>query len=138
MVKIKNELKTYSHETSVQKFNLMNIDLADIENEIEYLLFVEHEEDMKSYTHLRPLIAEIAKMCVSHADRAVSAYQRDITINLAEDLQGKIQEIVFGQRIETCEKRRVDVTIDDEKVVDTRVVATDAPQPTFEDEKYDW
>ena len=138
MVKMQNELKTYSHETSVRKFNIMDIDLAEIENEIDYLLFVEHEENMKSYTHLKPLVAEIAKMCVCHADRAVAAYQRDITLQLAEELQTKVQEIVFGQRIETSEKRRVDVTIDDERIIDTRVVATDAPKPTFEDDNYDW
>ncbi len=138
MTKINSELKTYSHETSVAKFNLMDLSLAEIESEIEYLLFVEHEEDMASYTHLQPFIAEIAQLCVRHADSAVTAYQRNISIKLAENLKDKVQEIVFGQKIVTRENRRVDVTIDDEKVVDTRVVAVDAPLPTFEDAIHDW
>ena len=138
MVKLQTDMKTYSHEISVRKFNIMDIHLAEIENEIEHLLFVEHEEDMQSYTHLRPFIAEIAKMCVNYADSAVSAYQQDITIKLSENLKDKVQEIVFGQKIETLEKRRVDTTIDDEGIMGTQVVAVDAPLPTFEDEENDW
>jgi hypothetical protein len=138
MVKLQTDLKTYSHEISVSKFNLMDLSLATIENEIEYLLFVEHEEAMKDYTHLRPFIAEIAKICVNNADRAVAEYQRDITIKLAENLKDKVQEIVYGQKFETREKRRVDTTINDEGVVGTQVVAVGAPLPTFEDEENDW
>jgi hypothetical protein len=138
MAKIKSELKTYSHETSVTKFNLSNLNLAEVENSIEYLLFVEHEEDMKNYTHLKPLIGELVKLCVVHADKAVVEYQHEITLKIAEAMKGQVQEIVFGQQIKTRQTKRVDVTIDDEKVIDTRVVEPDAPAPTFEDEIDDW
>lgn len=120
------------------KFNLMSIDLSSIENDIEHLLFVDHEEDMKNYTHLKPLIAELAKLTVVHADAAIRNYQQEITMNLAEELKGNIQQIVFGQRINTTEKRRVDVTIDDEKIFDTQVVELGAPLPEFKDKNYDW
>lgn len=115
---------TYSHQTKVPKFNLMSLDLKDIENELEYLLFVEHEEDMKGYTHLLPILSEVAKLVVHISDRAVAEFQRDMTHRIAKNLQGTIGEnignVIYDAQINTQNDATVSVTIDDEKVVETK------------------
>ena len=127
MVKVKSDLKTYSANTSVPKFNLMNQSLAEIENDLEYLLFVEHGEDMVNYTHLRPLIQEMAKVVVQHSDRAVRDFQRDMTYRLASRFKNEAGAMIFGEQIEVYKKMRVDTTIDDKGVVGQAMVERDAP-----------
>lgn len=125
MVKVKNDLKTYSVDTSIPKFNISNLSLAEIEQELEHLIFVEHEEDMASYTHLRPLIKEMAKLMVRQSDRAIVAFQNDMTYRLAKEFESSIGAMIFGQAIETRQKMRVDTTIDDIGVVGQVTVPRD-------------
>lgn len=119
---------TYENEMAVPKFNLMSLDQASIENEIEYLLFVENGEDMKGYTHLQPLIEEVAKRVISIADRAVAEFQRDMTSRIAKHLRDtigvEIANIVYDAQVNTQEKVVVKTTIDDEKVVSQTVEPT--------------
>jgi hypothetical protein len=108
---------TYDTKTSVPKFNISNLSLAEIENELEYLLFVDHEESMESYTHLRPILKEVAELVIHISDRAVRDFQRDMTYRVAEHLKANVANVVFGSEIPTYNKATVSVTIDDEKVV---------------------
>lgn len=116
---------TYSHTSMRRRFNLMSLDQATIENELEYLLFVEHSESMEGYTHLQPLIEEVAKRVIVIADRAVEEFQRDMTNRIAKHLQdtiGKeIANLVYDAQFDTKEKIVVKTTIDDERVVKTEV-----------------
>lgn len=116
---------TYENDMVVPKFNLMSLDLATIENELEYLLFVEHGESMEGYTHLQPLIEEVAKRVVTIADRAVAEFQRDMTSRIAKHLQEtigtEIANIVYDAQVNTQKKVVVKTTIDDEKVVSQTV-----------------
>jgi hypothetical protein len=92
----------------------MGLNLADIEQSLDYLLFVEHEEDMKGYTHLRPLLKEIAeKVVIRYVDQAVAEYQRDITTKIATHLRDEVEGIVFDERIETQKTVTIETTIDD-------------------------
>lgn len=70
------------------------VDESDIVNRIEYLLFVEHEEDMKGYTHLRPIIQELAHMSARVAEDAVAAFQREMTYRIAKRVQSVVSKDV--------------------------------------------
>lgn len=91
------------------RFNLTDADLVDLENDIEYLFFVEHEEDMKNYTHLKALIPEITRLFVLHSDRVIAQYQQDITLKIAEKLKNEVDSMVFGERIITHDKKEVEL-----------------------------
>ena len=125
-----SDATTYENELQVPKFNLMSLDIGSIENEIEYLLFVDHAEDMANYTHLQPLVHEVAKTVISIADRAVAEFQRDMTSRIARHLQEtmgqEIANVVYDAQIPTTEPM----------VVKTVVSATAAVNKV--EKKHDW
>jgi len=116
-----DDTTTYENDITVPKFNLASLDLATIENDFDYLLFVEHEEDMANYTHLQPLVKEIAKLTVQIADRAVAEFQHDMTRKIAIQLQEKIGNeignVVYDAQRPTSKKIVVETTIDDTGIV---------------------
>jgi len=87
---------------------LAKVDLAGVENDIEYLLFVDHAESMEGYTHLKPIISEIAKLVQIHADSAVEQYQNDIIPTIAARLQDEVATIVFGEKQQPIQREQHD------------------------------
>lgn len=68
-----------------------------IENDIEYLLFVEHEEDMANYTHLRKVIPDLVKLVEQHKESAVKAYQAQAIERIATTLRGQVADAVLAE-----------------------------------------
>ena len=69
-----------------------------IENDIYNLLFVEHEEDMKNFTHLQPIVKELAELMERHAEAAVRQYQMEIIPTIAQHLQDEVGTLVMGHK----------------------------------------
>lgn len=122
MSKESDKLSTYENTITVPKFNLMSLSQAEVEQQIEYLLFVEHSEDMGGYTHLRKIIPEVSKLVIHIADRAVAEFQRDMTYRIAKNLQETIGEnissVIYDATISTTSVANVSTIINDEKIVD--------------------
>lgn len=122
MPKLKSGLKTYSNDVKINKFNLMGLSLPEIQNSIEYEIFIENGEAMESYTHLHPVVTQLADLVVRYADRAVRQYQTEMTYTLADAIRGDIQQLVLGSRIQTDFDMESQTTVDDEGIVDQRLV----------------
>lgn len=93
--------------------NLMGLSLGGIENDIEYLLFVDHEDmfPMSEYTKMQPIIEKLAKLVVIHADDAARAMQRELLFNIGRHLEKEVGNVVYKAERETTEK----LTITDTK-----------------------
>ena len=126
MVKISTDLKTYSTEITALKFNISDLNVSELEQELEHLIFVEHEESMEEYTHLKPLVEDIVKLMVRKADQAVVAFQHDMTHRLVGEFSSSISEMILGQRIATHQSLRADTTVDDIGVVGQVVTTPDS------------
>lgn len=118
-------LTTYEHTQQVLKYNLAGVSESDIVNDIDYLLFIDHEEDMAHYTHLKPIIEELAKLVVRNIDYAIRDFQNDMTFRIAKHLQESIGEqignVVYETKVDLHKKVVVKTTIDDTKIVSTTI-----------------
>lgn len=68
---------------------------SEIEQEIDYLLFVDHEQDMKDFTRLRPVVRELAELFVRVSDRAFEEYERNMKLEIAKQLQDSVGGIIL-------------------------------------------
>lgn len=66
----------------------------EIINDIEYLLFVDHEEDMKNFQHLKPIVTDLMRLVVKFSNKAVGEWQREMTERVACELKEAIGGIV--------------------------------------------
>jgi len=73
---------------------------AEIVNDIEYLLFVEHEEDMKNYQHLKPIVNDLAALVELVSKKAVIDSQFEMTQRIVERVKETIGDIVIDSRTE--------------------------------------
>lgn len=76
------------------------INKATLKQDIEYLLFIEHEEDMKNYTHLQPYIDKIVDIAVRHAKQSESDLIRNFRIDTLGQVNTKLSEFLSDVRIE--------------------------------------
>ena len=132
------ELNTYSHVTTVPKFNISGIDTAELKNSIEHSFFVDGGVDMAKYTALSPIIDKIVAQCVMASDRAFASYQRNILSDITESVRCNIAEIVFGHKQATSREVRHDTVVDDDRIVYSQTVELTAPFPTKEVSINDW
>lgn len=99
--------------------NLADMSIAEIENDIEYLLFVDNEKlfPMSEYTKLLPVVAELAKLVTTHADAAAEKMQRETVDNVARHLKNEVTNIVYSSKVPIIET--LVITEPEEEVVDT-------------------
>lgn len=126
--------KTYENPITVPKYNISALDEAEIVGQLEYFLFIDHEEDMKGYSHLRPLLKELAQLVIRISDGAVAEFQRDMTRRIAENLQDSIginiANSVYDAQVKTSTGALVSTVIGDRGIVSQDIEVEDA--------RYDW
>lgn len=83
--------------------DLAELGLAGIENDIEYLLFVDNEKlfPMSEYTKLQPIIEDLAKLVVVYADAAARKMQDNVIHSVANHLKSEVGNVVYRSRIPT-------------------------------------
>lgn len=72
---------------------------SDLISDIEYLLFVDLEEEMENYSHLKPVVDKIADLFEVHAKSAVEECRRQMTRDIAERLREEVVNIVYKERV---------------------------------------
>ena len=97
--------------------NIADLSIPTIENDVDHLFFVDYEDifPMSEYIKLQPVIAEITKLIVLHADDAAERIQREVTDNVARRLKEEVAGIVYGAKVPIVET----VTVTDTKVEET-------------------
>ncbi len=85
--------------------NLMNLSVPELENDIEYLLFVDNEGlfPMTEYIKLQPVIQDLAKLILVHADDAARKTQDEVVRNIAIHLKEEVRNVVYRSNTPTTE-----------------------------------
>lgn len=102
--------------------NLGDLSLAVLENDIEYLLFVDNEElfPMTEYTKLLPVVEGLAKLIMVHADSVARKVHDETVSNIANHLTQEVGNVVHRSKIPTVEtlvvtESKVAVPVEDDK-----------------------
>lgn len=114
---------TYHNHIQVPKYNLQSLNEEDIQKEIEYLLFVDHEHESAGLETIRPLIKHLATLTVQVADRAIEEFQQDMTYRIAKELKDSVTSIIMDSRLPTTENAIVSTTVNDKGVTKVEVEA---------------
>lgn len=69
--------------------------LAEFEQDIDYLMHVEHELPMELYTQLEPLKADLAKLMATHADATAKTATMQLKYKIAAEIKEKVVGIVL-------------------------------------------
>jgi hypothetical protein len=85
--------------------NIADLSVAGIENDIEYLLFVDNEVlfPMADYLKLQPIVADLAKLILVHADAAASKMQDEVVRNVAVHFKEEAARVVYRSKTPTTE-----------------------------------
>lgn len=85
--------------------NLMNLSVPELQGDIEHLLFVDNEElfPMTEYIKFQPVIQDLAKLILVHADDAAWKMQNEVVRNIAIHLKEEVGNVVYRSKIPTIE-----------------------------------
>lgn len=68
--------------------------LAELEGDIDYVLFSEHGLSMEEYTKFRPIVRDLAQLIITHADAAVARSAAQLKYDIADGLRTEIGNII--------------------------------------------
>lgn len=87
--------------------NVAKLNLADIENAIEYLMHIDHELPMDLYLKLEPLKKDLANLVVVYSDKAVKLALNKATYMIASKLEDEVGNMVYDTT--TIEREYIEV-----------------------------
>jgi len=76
------------------------VDRALIEKEIEYLLFVDHEDklSMRRYVEFQPVVSDLVDLVVARSEQAANRMRDHLTYDIARALKENVTDIVYGEK----------------------------------------
>jgi hypothetical protein len=91
------------HEVIKNKFNIAGLSVAELEQDIDYILYVEGDVPIELYTKLEKAKYLLVDNAIMHADEAVRRHMRQIVYDVAKSLQDSVGQTVFDHMGETTE-----------------------------------
>lgn len=70
------------------------ISTAEIEQDIESILFDDGRLNKQHYVKIRPMVEELVAAFELHLDIAVGQYQRDLKVRLYKNLRDEIDNVI--------------------------------------------
>lgn len=93
-----------TREVLQNKRNLAGLTPAVLEQDIEYVIFAEHEFPMEHYQKFQPIVADLVELIITHVDSQVRKTQDRLAYDIGKRLQEEVGNIVYGEKIDTIEK----------------------------------
>lgn len=70
------------------------ISTAEIEKDIEYILFKDDRVPQDAYAKLKPMVDELVAAYELHLEVAINQYKRDLKVRLFKNLQDELDGVI--------------------------------------------
>jgi len=111
--------KGFTKDVTRNKFNIAGIDVAGLEQDIDYIFHVECELPMELYTELEETKKHLVHMTIVHADAALRRMLRQTTYQIAKNLQESVGNTVIDAVGDMSEVVEVTESADLSHLMDT-------------------
>ena len=103
-VAINKDATTTEREVVQNKHNLLELEPALLENDIEAVIFGDHEFPMEHYVAFQPIVKDLVDLLITHVDAGVRKTQDRMAYDIGKAIDAElIHNIIYAQKIDTTE-----------------------------------
>lgn len=89
--------------------NLTALDPVLLQNDLELIIFGDHEFPMEHYRAFQSILPDMVDLIITHADAAVRVNQENLVYRIGKHLQEEVGNVVYGAQPPLQEEVEVDV-----------------------------